>query len=124
MKLIIMCVDDEQGAIENLKYDLKKYEGIRSVVTFTNPIEALEYAKGNEVNVAFLDVSMPQMSGIELAKELIRVNPEIKYVFFSGELKYRDACYAAGGVGYILKPYMESQLEEILELLKGLIGKD
>lgn len=113
----IMCVDDEKSSLVNLKYDLGNMMDEKNIIVFTNPLEALEYAKENKVDLAFLDVDMPELSGIDLAKELKKIQPDIKVVFISGDMKNRKESREIG-IGFLAKPYLQSELEEILRKLE------
>lgn len=114
MGLNVMCVDDERNANINLEYDLKQRKGIHSIVTFTSPRLALEHMKNHSVNMAFLDIQMPEMTGIELAVELRKLFADIMIVFLSGEEIDKKEMEKVGAMGRLFKPYMDEELDEIL----------
>ncbi len=74
MKTLI--VDDEKLALSRLKRLLND-EKITDIVECNNPIEAIKEAAKNRFDIAFLDISMPQMDGLELANTLLQINPNI-----------------------------------------------
>lgn len=116
MRAII--VDDEPLM---LKKFLRLSEGITDLNitgSFESAEEALEYARENLFEVAFLDVSMPVMNGIELAKELRKIHPEIVIVFVSAYDEYVWDSNQIGGDYYIIKPYTREVLEMTLDRVR------
>lgn len=109
-----MCVDDERNANINLEYDLKQRKGIQSITTFTSPRLALEHGKTHAVDLIFLDMKMPEMTGIELAVELRKLFADIMIVFLSGEEIDKKEMEKVGAMGRLFKPYMDEELDEIL----------
>ena len=67
MKVII--VDDEKHAINTLKRNLSGIVEEENITTFDRSINSIEYVKNNDVDVAFLDIDMPEINGINLAKD-------------------------------------------------------
>ena len=80
MKVII--VDDEQHAINTLKRNLTDIVPEENITTFDRSINAVEYVKNHDVDVAFLDIEMPEMNGVSLAKELKKYKPKINVIFW------------------------------------------
>ncbi len=111
----LLYVDDEELAITRFTLMAQKLEGVDSLVTFQNPLEALEYAKQNPVDVAFLDVEMPQMEGIELARELKAQDADIRVIFVTAFNQYALDAFEVDAVGYLMKPYSPEKLEKELE---------
>ena len=77
----IIVVDDEMEALSSFLDKIIDKKEIRYHFFKDRPIEAIQYAKENPVDAAFLDSRMPGISGPELAKALIRENKDIKIVF-------------------------------------------
>lgn len=109
MKLIY--VDDEKAALVNYYYDNRKREDIQTQEFFQNPYDAIEYVKANEVNAAFLDITMPEMDGVQLGRELKKINPDIELVYVTGYDEYALEVFKVGGRAYLSKPYTEEELE-------------
>jgi len=106
-----IIVDDELPAIDELEYLLSECETIEVVNTFLNPVKALEYLLINEVDVCFVDVSMPLMNGFEFASALSRFkNPPI-VVFATAYDEYAIQAFEINAVDYILKPISKERLK-------------
>lgn len=119
----IIAVDDELHALNSIKESIKNVVPDAEVKTFGRGDSALEYAKEHAVDVAFLDINMPVMSGIELAKELKRVNPRINIIFCTAYGDYAVDAIRLHASGYVLKPYNDSQVAaELDNLLHPLSG--
>ena len=80
----IIAVDDEKIALEALAGSIKAIVAEDEVVTFRYPEDALEYAKENLCDIAFLDIEMVGMSGTELAEELKKIQFGNKYRILHG----------------------------------------
>ena len=100
----IIAVDDEKLALEALEVAIKKADPEASVECFRKPSEAISYVSSNMVDVAFLDIEMRQMSGIELAKYIKVANPKVNIVFSTGYAEYRGDAFDMHASGYITKP--------------------
>lgn len=119
----IIYVDDEKKAYQNFQYDIEHRADIKSMVYFQRPLMALEYAKDNPIDVAFLDVTMPEMNGIELAKELKKLDSSIEIIYVTGYEEYALEAFKVGGRAFLTKPYTEEELEEVFLLLDKLLDK-
>ncbi len=111
----VMIVDDERMAAEEL-YDIcVSHRLIDEAITFDNPADALVYiAQNSNIDIAFLDIEMPVMTGLELARRINDINNNTKIVFVTGFKEYAYDAYRVNAIGYILKPYEdESVFNEI-----------
>jgi len=116
MRAII--VDDEPIMLRSF---LRNSEGIRDLTIvgkFEYALDALDYAKDHVFEAAFLDVEMPEMNGIELAKKLREKNPGLLVVFVSAYDKYIRDSNAIGADYYIIKPYKRETLEMMMDRLR------
>ncbi len=114
----IIAVDDEKIALEALASAIKAIVAVDEVVTFRYPEDALEYAKKNLCDIAFLDIEMVGMSGTELAEELKKYNSEINIVFCTGYGNYRDKAFELHASGYLMKPITPEKVKHELENLR------
>ncbi|AYL96570.1 LytR/AlgR family response regulator transcription factor [Mucilaginibacter celer] len=103
MKVInCIIVEDEQYAINILSDFISKVPFINLEQTFTNPIDALLYLKSNSIDLIFLDINMPELSGIDLIKLLPK---NIEIVITSGYSEFAVAGFENNVLDYLLKPY-------------------
>jgi two-component system LytT family response regulator len=110
----ILVVDDEILACNRLKRLLEN-ENIGEIKTISNPILALDECQENRYDVVFLDISMPQMSGLELANRILEINPKCYIVFQTAYGEYALEAYQRGGMDYLLKPISSQKLQKALE---------
>ena len=80
----ILAVDDEYFALELMRRALEEVAGNSNIFLGKDAREALSIAKERQIDVAFLDIHLPEMNGIELASELKKLNPKINVVFATG----------------------------------------
>lgn len=114
MKVIV--VDDEQHARIRLKRLLENLS-INDVDVFDRSVYALEFARKNRVDVAFLDIEMPEMSGVELAKALKSTNKSINVIFCTGYSQYLQDAIDLHASGYLLKPAEQASVKKALDNL-------
>ncbi|MDO4488853.1 MAG: response regulator [Eubacteriales bacterium] len=116
MKTII--VEDELLMIRSFKRYSEGIESINLIGEFTYPQVALEFAKTNDVELAILDIAMPGMTGLELARHLREIRPEMLIVFITAYDEYIRESNEIGADYYILKPYKREVIEQMAERMK------
>lgn len=116
MSVRILIVDDHPLVLEGLKSLLADVEEVQVVGTATNAIEAIAFLKNNEVDIAFLDINLPDISGIDLCKKVKDQFPEVKTLALStfNERAYVSRMIQNGASGYLIK---SSGKEDILEAI-------
>jgi two-component SAPR family response regulator len=114
----IIAVDDEKIALEALSGAIKAIVSEDEVISFRYPEDALEYVQAHACDIAFLDVEMAGMSGVELAEELKKCNPAINIVFCTGYGQYRDKAFELHASGYLMKPITPEKIKRELEDLR------
>lgn len=111
----VIYVDDEKILLENFRLTVKDIARIDSLETFNSGEDALSWAKDNSVDVAFLDMEMPIMNGMEVAKRLKQIDENIRIVFVTAFEQYALQAFGVGAIGYVLKPYTSYDIEKELE---------
>jgi len=102
-KLHCIAVDDEPLALEVIKRFAEKIPAVDLMETFQNPIEAVEFIKDNPVELVFLDIQMPDLSGLQLINSF----PEKPMVIFTTAYSdYAIESYEVDAVDYLLKPIL------------------
>ena len=114
----IMCVDDEPLALKMLEMSVQKAKPDAEVKSFRKPRELLEAAKQDGCDIAFLDIHMRGMNGVELAKELKGVNPKMNIIFVTGFSDYAGDAMSLHASGYIMKPVNKEKIERELSDLR------
>ena len=112
-----MLIDDEQYALNSLQKNLNELNIRDDIVVFDRSIYALEFAKKNKIDVAFVDISMPEMNGIELAMELKKTNAKINIIFCTGYSEYMPQAIDLHASGYLLKPASKDDIKRALDNL-------
>lgn len=99
MKCIV--VDDEPFALNLIKSYVERTPFLSLAGTFTNPFKALEYLKNHKTDLVFLDINMPELSGIQLIQSLI-VAPKV--IFTTAYAEFGAESYEYSAIDYLLKP--------------------
>ena len=102
MKCII--VDDERPAREELRYFIEKFSSMQITAELEDGNEVIEYLSKNSIDVAFLDISMPLMSGINLASAIKKSNPDMLVIFVTAHRDFAVDAFELKAFDYILKP--------------------
>ena len=97
-----MAVDDEQLALDLLEDNIRKVPFLELVQACRSAMEALEVLRNQQVDLLFLDIQMPDISGIQLIRSLQRV-PMV--IFTSAFSKYATEGFDLDVIDYLLKPY-------------------
>jgi len=101
VKTKCVIIDDEPLAIELIKDHVSKFSELEIVGTCSNAIEGFELLKAQQVDLVFLDIQMPMLTGIEFLRSLS--NPP-KVIFTTAYREYALESYELEVVDYLLKP--------------------
>ncbi|MDE6911947.1 MAG: response regulator [Lachnospiraceae bacterium] len=107
-----LVVDDEKIMLDQLGNMLRSIRPEAEIFSFTWPEEALETARKEHVDAAFLDIEMGSMTGVELAARLKQIKPDISIIFITGYQEYALDAFAVHASGYLLKPLSMDTLEQ------------
>mgnify|MGYP003453408246 FL=1 len=113
-----MIVDDESLALIRLKRLLNE-NGIEDITAFDNPIDALKEVTKTKFDVVFLDISMPNITGLELADSIIQLEPKTFIIFQTAYSEFALEAYKSGGMGYLIKPIESNDIKNILEKIRN-----
>ena len=117
--MIAMTVDDERPVLTALTQAVSRSPDITSVTEFIDCDDAVEWMKKNPVDVAFLDISMRGMNGLELAKSILNYHPDCKIIFCTGYTQYAVDAIQIHVSGYLLKPVTAEAVQKELDYIKG-----
>lgn len=100
-KIKCIVVDDEPLAVSLLESYVQKISFFELVFSSENPIEALDFIRNNETDLVFLDIQMPELTGINFMKI---VGDKLKYILTTAYSEYALEDYEHNIVDYLLKP--------------------
>ena len=116
----ILLVDDEELQLIRLENACKKVMPESEFFSFTNPLKVVE--SNVNFDLAFLDIEMPGLNGIQLAKKLKSINPKIKIIFVTAYNNYALDAYRLHASGYITKPVNENKIKAEIDELDNVIN--
>ncbi|MFC4778051.1 response regulator [Paenibacillus sp. GCM10023252] len=114
----VMLVDDESIDLQWLQRRIPwKDLGLEVAFQANSGFKAFNKLKEQPVDILLTDINMPIMSGLELARKVKELLPEVKIIFISGheEFEYAKQALHMNALGYVLKPFDDSELLELLE---------
>lgn len=113
----VIMVDDRKVVLSGGLPILKEALPNANVTGYTVAEEAIEYAKKSNVALAFLDIEIRNMSGLDLSKILLEINPRTNIIFLTAFSDYSLDAWGTGACGFMLKPIT---IEGVKEQLKNL----
>lgn len=117
MKLKCLVVDDEPLAREVIISHIQKIEGLELVAECDNALKAFDVLKKEAVDLIFLDIQMPKLTGIEFIKVL---NPNAQIIFTTAYREYAIESYELNVADYLLKPVsFQRFLKAVNKVLNG-----
>ena len=115
-EITAIIADDEELSRAHLKTQLLNvWSELVILGEAENGLEAAKMIEDRQPDVAFLDIRMPGLSGIEVAK---KYSPQCKIVFITAYDRYAVNAFENEAVGYILKPVLEERLEKTINRIK------
>ena len=115
-KYKVIIVDDDDVALENLTFELSKDVRFSLEKTARNGKQAKKVITKVQPDLLFLDVEMPDMTGMELLKDIRDdVSWNMRVVFYTAYDKYMIQAIRESAFDYLLKPFGEQELKEILD---------
>lgn len=114
-----IIVDDEYLAREELKYFIQNYSDIQVVAELSDGAEALKYLQKNQVDAIFLDINIPFLDGVLLAKSINTFEHKPYIVFITAYREHAVEAFEIEAFDYILKPYSEVRILSMLHKLEN-----
>ena len=116
-----IAIDDEPLALKKLVTYIKKIPYLDLVAQCNSAIEAQQVVNDNDIDAIFLDINMPNLSGIDFAKSLNEEHSKGPLmVFTTAYSEYAIEGYKANTVGYLLKPYAFDEFEAAAQKVKDI----
>ena len=110
-----LIIDDERYAREELIYLLKQFDQIKVIGEVEQGENAVIKVLEQEPDVVFLDVEMPKMNGIEVAKALTKLKHVPLIIFATAYPKFAAEAFRINAIDYLLKPYEIEQLTQAVD---------
>ena len=114
----IIAVDDEKLALDTLVDSIEKTVAEAQVHGFRNPADARDFVRENGCDIAFLDIKMRGMNGLELARQLKDISGEINIIFVTGYSEYSLDAFRLYASDYLLKPATPDAVRKALGHLR------
>ncbi len=111
--MYIIGVDDRSSIVVMLEKMLQKIDPDGEHRFYTDPLKVIEELD-KPIEIAFLDVEMPEMNGIELANRIIGTYPLCNIIFLTGHSEYMPAAFDIHASGYVMKPFSQKKIEDAI----------
>lgn len=111
-------VDDERIILAGSVPVIESVIPNASVHGFTRPSEALDFARNNKVSIAFLDIELGKLSGLDLCHDLLTIHPRTNVIFLTAYAEYSFDAWDTGACGFLLKPISASAVKKQLTRLR------
>lgn len=117
--IICLAIDDEPLALQLVTGYIEKTPELSLAGSFDNPLDATEFLSSNRVDLIFVDIQMPDLTGIEFTR-LLEKGPKI--IFTTAFEQYALEGYKLEIVDYLLKPFSYEEFLSAVQKAKRLIG--
>jgi DNA-binding LytR/AlgR family response regulator len=121
--LRVLVVDDEQPAVDELSWLLRQQGDVSVLHTASSASAALRLLDEHTVDVVFLDIEMPDLNGLELARVLRRFASPPAVVFVTAFERHAVDAFEVKAVDYVLKPIRTDRLDETMRRIVALIPR-
>lgn len=118
-----VIVDDEPPICDEIEFLLGSHPDVAVVARFDEPPAALSYIVAHSPRLVFLDISLPGMSGLEMAARLSVLRDPPFVVFITAHPEYALAAFETPAVGYITKPVTEDKIAAVLGKVRTLASR-
>ena len=113
----VIMVDDNKIILSGGLPILQEVIPNATVTAFTKPKDAIEYVKANRVALAFLDIEMGTVSGLDVCREMLKINPRLNVVYLTAYRDYSFDAWSTGACGFMIKPLtVEGVMEQLSRL--------
>lgn len=114
----VIMVDDRKIILAGGLPILQEVMPNATITGFTDAREAIAFSKTNRIALAFLDIELRNTSGLELCRELLKINPRTNVVYLTAYSEYSLDAWSTGASGFMLKPITPDGVREQLQNLR------
>jgi DNA-binding LytR/AlgR family response regulator len=111
-----IIVDDDEITLMEVEALVNKTSGLKLMQTFNNPVEAFNFIMSNKPDLIFLDIMMPQMSGLDLLKILQKDAPQI--IFMTLKQDFAADAFDFEVTDFLAKPIREDRFKKAVDKAK------
>lgn len=119
----VLLVDDERLALMQLELLLKEFSNIHIIGTCTAPREAMEQAERLQPDAIFMDIHMPEMSGMKAAEMILQAHPDTDIIFVTAYDAYALEAFELNALDYVLKPVQRLRLGKTIQRLEEQLSR-
>lgn len=112
--LRVLVVDDEPPARGELAFMIEQSDSVESVLAVGSGVEALRALESTPIDAVFLDIAMPGLSGLDLARVLARFERPPAVVFVTAHDAHAVEAFELDAVDYLLKPVRPARVQEAI----------
>ena len=116
--MLVFAIDDEKIALEGLIGAIRKAVPSAEVMGFRSAEKALVSCRELEPEVVFMDIEMRDMNGVELARRMKALQPDINIIFTTGYAEYTVKAFEIHASGYVLKPVTTEKISREFQELR------
>lgn len=113
-----IAIDDEPLALQLVTGYIEKTPGLKLAGRFDNPLDAIEFLSGEAVDLIFVDIQMPDLTGLEFTRSLVK-GPKV--IFTTAFDKYALEGFRLEVVDYLLKPFSYEEFLKAVQKVQKLI---
>ena len=110
-----ICVDDEKHTLKYIVTSCRNTDLFDEVYGFSSPQDAIDWVLENPVELALLDIDLPEITGLELAKKIREIDPDVFIIFLTAYKQYALDAFEVHPTGYLLKPVDQLSLTREIE---------
>lgn len=118
----VLLVDDESIVLEGNLHILREALPGARVFGFTKPSQAVDFVQSHPAALVFLDIELGRVSGLELCRRLIRLNPRLNVVYLTAYREYSFDAWDTGACGFLVKPLTVEAVRQRLSALRFPMG--
>ena len=116
--MTIMVVDHSAKALAQTAEIVKALRPEDTLLRFESSVDALAEARKQEIDVAFIEVDMPELHGLDLGRYLVELHPMVNLIFLSRKYSHAYDALMLHASGYLMKPVSEADVRRELEDLR------
>lgn len=120
--LTVILLDDEKIILDGELSVLKDTMPDADIHGFTEPDNAIHFAKDNKVHLAFVDIEMGRVSGLDVCRKLMEIEPHTNIIFLTAYLQYALDAWKTDACGFLEKPLSPEGIREQLSRLRYPLG--